>query len=71
LWTTTSAERIGLAKGVPKGKAILLKRQLMRRFGGLPSWVEQELDLAGQDELESWGDRILDAETLEDVFGEE
>jgi hypothetical protein len=67
----TSAERIGMEKGVPKGEAIILKRLMTRRFGELPSWVEQKLDLAGQKELESWGDRILDAETLEDVFDEE
>jgi hypothetical protein len=81
----TSAERIGMEKGiqqgieqgiergieqgVPRGEALLLKRLLTRRFGTLPSWVEQRLDLAGQTDLENWGDRILDAETLEEVFG--
>ena len=32
--------------------------------------MRERLKRAGKDELERWADRILDARTLEDVFGE-
>ena len=55
-------------QGVQQGEANVLRRQLARRFGPLPSWAEQRLDQAGEAELESWTERVLDAQTLEDVF---
>jgi predicted transposase/invertase (TIGR01784 family) len=59
----------GIQQGFPKGESFLLKRLLTRRFGALPPWVEEKLDQAAREELERWGDRILDAESLEAVFG--
>ncbi len=58
----------GLAKGIRKGEATILKRQLTRRFAGLPAWVEERLAQASREQLESWADRVLDAKRLEDVF---
>ena len=58
----------GLQQGLQQGEANVLRRQLTRRFGALPSWAEQRLGQAGEAELESWADRILEAQTLEDVF---
>jgi len=46
----------------------MLKRLLFRRFGELPEWVDSRLEHATQEELESWSDRILDAQRLKDVF---
>lgn len=58
----------GMQKGIAKGEALLLQRQLARRFGALSheqlEWIAQ----ASTTQLESWGDRVLDALSLEDVF---
>ncbi len=68
----TSIERLGhqrgLEQGFLQGEATLLKRQLKRRFERLPAWVEQRLEEASRDELESWADRVIEAKALEDVF---
>jgi hypothetical protein len=65
-------EQIGLDKGIEKGEkqgsANLLKRQLTRRFGTLLPALEQRLADASTEQIEQWGDRVLVAETLDDVF---
>ena len=58
----------GLEKGIVQGEALLLQRQLARRFGPLPSDVVAQLGTATTEQLERWGDRVLDAASLEDVF---
>jgi len=58
----------GLEKGLAQGEALLLQRQLARRFGPLPSDVIAQLGTATTEQLERWGDRVLDAASLEDVF---
>ena len=58
----------GKKQGKKQGEAILLKRQLTRRFGDLPDWVEAQLESATTEILEQWGERILDAETLKEAF---
>jgi hypothetical protein len=40
----------------------------VRRFGPLPAWVDARLDKAGEPELETWGERLLDSTSLADVF---
>ena len=42
----SSVERIGIAKGVAKGKSSLLEKQLEYRFGVLPQWVFEQLGKA-------------------------
>ena len=72
----SSAERFGIEKGIEKGarrgrqegEAALLRRQLARRFGPLPEWVDERLSHAAIEDLETWGDRVLDATKLADVF---
>lgn len=70
----TSAERIGLKRGlqqgVLKGEAKVVQRQLQRRFGPLPEWVEERLQGAGEAQLERWAERLLEAPTLAEVFAE-
>jgi hypothetical protein len=56
------------AEGVVTGEAKLLKKQLEKRFGSLPTWVIDKLENAAERELESWGESILTAETLIAVF---
>jgi hypothetical protein len=59
----------GLQKGRQEGETSVLKKQLRKRFGDLPSWAEDKLVKASSDKLESWAEAVLDAKTLEDVFG--
>ncbi len=58
----------GLERGILEGEASVLRRQLKRRFEQLPAWVEERLEGASRQELESWADRVLEARALEDVF---
>ena len=60
---------IGLVKGVVTGEAKLLKKLLEKRFGALPSWAITKLESAAEEELETWGEAILTADTLHTVFG--
>ena len=58
----------GRIEGCAEGEARVLRRQLTRRFGPLPAWVEAKLTTAGSDQLEAWADRVLEATTLEGIF---
>ena len=60
----------GVAQGKTQGEQTLLLRQLHRRFGELPEATRQRLEQASTDELETWADRVLDADSLEQVFGD-
>ncbi|MBF0136967.1 MAG: Rpn family recombination-promoting nuclease/putative transposase [Magnetococcales bacterium] len=62
----------GRRKGKQEGqqeeaKAFLL-RLLNRRFGPLPGWITEKIHLAKLPTLEAWGDRMLEAATLEEIF---
>jgi predicted transposase YdaD len=61
----------GEAKGRTEGEARLLRKQLVRRFGPLPAWAAAKLAGAEPAQLEAWGERVLEAATLEAVFAEE
>ena len=62
----------GIQEGIEKGRrqesGRLLRRQLQRRFGELPTWVEVRLTEGTLDDVEQWSDGILDATQIEDVF---
>lgn len=58
----------GIVQGIPRGESRLLRRQLARRFGPLPGWVEARLTQVSTSELETWGERVLDAAKLDAVF---
>jgi hypothetical protein len=55
-------------KGIAQGEALLLQRLPARRFGPLPSAVVAQLGAASREQLECWGDRVLDAARLDEVF---
>ncbi len=59
----------GMQQGRVDGERAVLERQLRRRFGHLPPGAAQRLDLASQADLESWADNVLDAGSLDEVFG--
>ncbi|MBO4970423.1 MAG: Rpn family recombination-promoting nuclease/putative transposase [Pseudomonas sp.] len=58
----------GIEKGIEKGEAMLLQRLLARRFGTLSNDVVAKIAAASSRQLELWGDRVLDAPSLDDVF---
>ena len=60
----------GREEGREDGERELLTRQLSRRFGPLDRQTSERLQRATRADLERWADSILDAQTLEDVFGE-
>ena len=70
----TLADRVDLwsheyeKKGIEKGEALLLQRLLARRFGPLPSDLVATISTASASQIETWGDRVLDATSLEAVF---
>ena len=61
----------GIQIGKKDGESSVLLRLLHRRFPALPSWVEPKVQTAELNKLEEWADRILDARSLQDIFGEE
>lgn len=60
--------RRGLKEGRSEGLRELLVRQLTRRFGALPGSVMSRIQSAGPDLLELWGERLLFASSLDEVF---
>jgi flagellar biosynthesis/type III secretory pathway protein FliH len=58
----------GIEKGVAKGQRELLLRQLTKRFGALPESATRRVAGASTEELARWGERILDAASLDHVF---
>lgn len=64
------AERIyerGIEKGLERQRALLL-RQLGQRFGAVPEAVAGRVAQAGADDLDRWGDRLLVAASLDELF---
>ena len=61
-------EQKGVKKGVKKGKAKMLLHLLTQRFGDLSAKVHEKVHAADLNTLDLWGDRVLAARSLEDVF---
>ena len=59
---------MGIQKGMEKGEALILQRQLARRFGVLPSEILETIAAASASQIEIWCDRVLDAQSLGEVF---
>jgi hypothetical protein len=66
-WKQQGLEQ-GRREGKHLGEASLLRRQLDRRFGPLPVWVDERLAQASDAELEQWAERVLECATLEEVL---
>lgn len=61
----------GVLSGEMKGRYSLLEKLLRKRFGS--ELTDKHLSLlheATPDQLDAWGEKILDAETIQDVFSE-
>jgi hypothetical protein len=55
----------GRAEGEVKGRAALVIRLLVSRFGSLPQQVEARIADASVEQLDQIGDRLLTAQTLD------
>ena len=69
----TIAEQLikeGHEEGRQEGERLLLQRQITRKFGGLDYLTEEKVNQASEADLERWAERILDAKTLAEVFGD-
>ena len=55
-------------RGVQEGELTVLRRQIEKRFGALPSWAEERLAGRTTIELEDLSVRVLDAPSLEDLL---
>ena len=60
----TTGERIGMQK---YGVTALL-RQMKKKFGNVPKATEERIEKADSETLLEWSDKVLDAETIDDVF---
>jgi len=58
----------GIQEGRQEGEIRFLTKLLGKRFGPLPEPVLEKLRHADIARLELWGERTLDAKTLEEVF---
>ena len=57
-----------IEEGRTEGKAALLLRLMERRFGDVPEAVRARVTGASTDELDAWGEALIEAATLEDVM---
>jgi predicted transposase YdaD len=68
----TTAERIGIQKGRKEGRkegeAAMLLRQIARKFGPPTETVRERIERADSETLLAWSDRILTAQTLDEVL---
>jgi flagellar biosynthesis/type III secretory pathway protein FliH len=60
----------GKVLGAGEGQARMLLKQLRARFGELPDEIVVMVQAADTEQLELWGERILSAGTLEEIFAE-
>jgi hypothetical protein len=66
----TDAEQL-IQQGRQEGQVKLLRKQLERRFGQLSEQTLERLDLAGDQDLDRWAERVLTASTLDEVLAGE
>jgi hypothetical protein len=67
--TREAAER-ALEKGRAEGRAELVLKQLMLKFGALSEEQTQRVRRASVEQLDRWAERVLNARSLAEVFGE-
>ena len=73
--STEKAKKEGQKKGKKEGKkegqVNLLTKQLKLKFGRFPSKYHNMIQTANLRIIEGWAEKILTANTIDDVFGEE
>ncbi len=71
-WDWTAEWRMqGYEEGRKEGEATLLLRMLKRKFGGVSAEIRRKLQDADADQLLSWGDRFVTADSLEAIFSDD
>ena len=63
-----AGRQAGRQEGQLLGERLLLERLLSRKFGPLPDSVHDTLAKADTSQLEGWGDAVLEATSLNEVF---
>ena len=58
----------GRQEGRQEGERNILRRQLEKRFGVIPEWVDQRLSGLSEPEIEELGVRLLDAHSLKELL---
>ena len=64
----TSVERLGRQEGRQEGEAAIVLRLLTLKFGAPSDAVRQRIESADADTLLQWSERILTAQTLDEVL---
>nr|WP_274522011.1 DUF4351 domain-containing protein [Ectothiorhodospira lacustris] len=59
-----------MEQGREQGTRRMLARQIVKKYGAIPTWAQTRLEQAGPEQLETWADAILEAETLEALLSE-
>lgn len=70
-WTeqwSKGARQKGLQEGRKEEAARLLSKLVRLKYGDLPEWAEGKIQQADTEQLEQWAERILSAETIEQLF---
>lgn len=70
-YTMNAAERLiqqGVQQGMQQGEYAMLLRLLQRKFHRVPQVYLENLVKADADTLLKWGERVLEASSLEEVF---
>jgi predicted transposase/invertase (TIGR01784 family) len=63
-----AARQEGRQEGQQQGRAAVLARLLQLKFGPLSESTQQRLDQADEARLDVWTERILSAQSVDDVF---
>ena len=59
----------GMREGMQQGEALALQRLLSKRFGSIPAGIGARIAGASSEQIEVWLDQVLDARSLDDLFG--
>ena len=57
-----------LGREFKRGELAVLRRQIEKRFGAIPTWAEERLTGRAAADLEDLSVRVLDAESIEDLL---
>ena len=61
----------GMIQGMLRGESIFLICLIKHKFGNIGKNYQERIDHADADTLLTWGEKVLDAKTLKDVFEDE
>ncbi len=65
---TQKIRQEGIQVGRQEGEGRLLKKQLQRRFGLLPDGIDDRIEQATTEQIETWAMLMLEATSLKEVF---